>query len=147
MTPLKLIALDADDLEILSAHVQDAVLKVKDIVFLPTDNRFALAMNRYDRSGSAGERRQAIMHFERVGVVRQRRIRRDAPEGILNLLAITFKPAEEPGGVISLMFSGGGEIELHVECIEARLTDTGSAWKTPNTPHHPALDDEARPEG
>lgn len=139
MTPLKLIALEAEDLEIVSAHVQDAVLKVKDLVFLPKERRFALAMNRFDwdhNGGGSRQRRQAVLHFERVEMVRHKRIRRDAPDAVLNLLAVTFKPTDAPAGTISLVFSGNGEIQLDVECIEARLSDLGSAWKTARTPSH-----------
>lgn len=141
MTPLKLIALDTEDLEIVSANVQDAVLKVRDLVFLPREKRFAVAMNRFawDKAGrKTGERRQAVMHFERVTAVRHRRIRRDAPDAVLNLLAVTFTPGEEPAGTLSLVFSGDGEIQLDVECVEARLADLGNAWQTQNLPHHDA---------
>ena len=148
MTPLKLIALDTDDLEVVSAHVQDAVLKVKDLMFLPRERRFAIAMNRYNWDGGGaktGERRQAVLHFERVNGVRQRRIRRDAPDGVLSLLAVTFTPGAAPGGTISLVFSGDGEIQIDVECVEARLTDLGAAWRTDNTPSHADAENIAQP--
>ena len=50
--PLKLIALDADDLAIVSAHLQDSVLKVADLVYLPREQRFALAARRFDWEGA-----------------------------------------------------------------------------------------------
>lgn len=139
MTPLKLIALDADDLEIISAHVQDAVLKVGDIVYLPNERRLVLAMNRFNWQAdkqTSGERRRTVLHFERVESVRQRNIRRDSREAVLNLLAVTFEAGNEPGGTINLVFSGGGAIRLDVECIEARLGDLGAAWETSSRPHH-----------
>lgn len=152
MQPLKLIALDADDLAILSAHVQDAVLKVRDIAYFPGEKRFVVAMNRFAWSGDGSqrqERRRTVLHFERVSTARQRNIRRDAGEAVLNLLAVTFAEGDAPAGTVSLVFSGGGEIQLDVECVEARLADLGAAWKTANQPRHDLSDDAAaaRPEG
>ena len=144
MTPLKLIALDADDIEIISAHVQDAVLKVGDIAYLPKERRFVIAMNRFnwqESRDSSGERRRTVLHFERVEHVRQRNIRRDSRDGVLNLLAVTFEAGSAPAGTVNLIFSGGGAIQLDVECIEARLGDLGSAWETGNRPHHEFSDD------
>ena len=59
--PLKLIALDADDLAIVSAHLQDAVLKAADLVYLPREQRFALALRRFDWEGAQhGQRRRRL---------------------------------------------------------------------------------------
>ena len=74
--PLKLIALDADDLAIVSAHLQDAVLKAADIVYLPREQRFALALRRFDWEGAQhGQRRRRLtaLHFDRVQAVRSAR--------------------------------------------------------------------------
>lgn len=148
MTLMKLMALDADDLEILSAHVQDSILKVVDIVALPNERRIVLGLNRFHRNvenpENAGERRRSALHFERVTAIRQRHIRRDAPDAVLSLLAVTFAQAEPPAGTITLVFSGGGEIQLDVECIEARLSDLGAAWATDGQPRHD-IDDDVLP--
>lgn len=48
MDKLKLIALDAEDLAVVSAHLQDAVLKVADMAYLPREKRFAMLVNRFD---------------------------------------------------------------------------------------------------
>ena len=68
---LKLLALDDEDLAVLSAHVQDAVLKVADLVNLPKERRFALGMNRFIWEKAEGgrknfERRRAALTFDRV---------------------------------------------------------------------------------
>ncbi len=58
---------------------------------------------------------------------------------MLSLLAIRFIPrnAEDPGGIIELVFSGGGAIRLDVECIEATLSDAGEPWAARGRPEHP----------
>ena len=136
-------ALDAEDLQIVSAHLQDAVLKVGDLQWLPHEKRFVIVMNRFawENIGKGrargNERRRSVVHFERVARVRTTRIRQDMPETVLSLLAITFAEADAPAGEIVLNFAGGAAICLDVECIETQLTDLGAAWKTHARPKHP----------
>lgn len=139
--PLKLIALDADDLAIVSAHLQDAVLKLSDIVYRPAERRFALALRRFDWQGSqkgSRRRRLAALHFERVTAARQSRIDPKAEGTVLNLLAITFEETDSPAGAVTLHFSDGAAIRLEVECIEAQMKDLGPVWEAVATPDHPA---------
>lgn len=137
---LKLIAMDAEDLSVLSAHCQDAVLKASDMLYLPKERRFALAMNRFVWEEASRrktfERRRSMLHFERVEAVRSLRLDRGNPDLVLELLAITFKASEEPAGTIELAFAGGATLHLEAECIEAQLTDTAAAWETKNLPGH-----------
>jgi Protein of unknown function (DUF2948) len=147
---LKLAALDEEDLAVLSAHVQDAVLKVADMVYLPKEGRFVVAMNRFiwERAGDkrpAYERRRAALTFDRVRAAKTSRIRRDQGEAVLNLLAIEFDPSDAPAGAIDLVFAGGGAVRLEVECIEARLADLGAAWATAAKPRHDLEADKADP--
>ena len=139
MHALKLAAFDREDLEILSAHLQDAVLCVGDMAYLPRERRFALVACRFDWEGAAtGElrRRRTGLRFERVVSVRQCRVRRDDPKAVLNLLAVTFEETEPPAGVVTLVFSGGAAVRLQVECLEAALSDLGPAWETARRPAH-----------
>lgn len=142
MDCLKLLALDTEDLEILSAHLQDAVVKVKDVGYLPRCRRFALLLNRFDWDAKEIThdlvRRRAGLHFERVRAARVRGMDPSLGETVLNLLAITFIPDEAPSGTVALTFSGGVEIRLEVECIEARLGDLGPAWGCGHAPAHEA---------
>ncbi|RWQ20782.1 DUF2948 family protein [Mesorhizobium sp.] len=144
MTGLKLIALDDQDLSIVSAHVQDAVLKVSDLEFLPAAKRFLLTMNRFVWEAKSGlfrqhnERRQAVLHFDRVLGAKTSGIDRDQPAEVLSLLAISFIEISKPAGIVELIFSGGGAIMLDVECIEARLADIGGAWEATSRPIHKA---------
>jgi hypothetical protein len=143
MDRLKLVAFDVDDLAVVSAHVQDAVLKVRDMTFLAKEKRFAAVINRFVWEKPAEgafrktwERRRAGFHFDRVLAVRSTGIDRSDPEAVLDLLAIGFDGAEEPAGTVTLIFAGGGAIALDVECIEAAISDLGPAWATACCPEH-----------
>ena len=145
MQPLKLVALDTEDLQILSAHLQDAVLRVDNAAYLPSKSRFAVIANRFDWESAVDaqaarskkfQRRRSMLRFERVLGAQMQNLRRSAQSSILELLAIQFEETEPPGGFITLVFAGGGAIRLHVECIEAELKDLGPAWETKNLPEH-----------
>jgi hypothetical protein len=150
---LRLTALDAEDLEVISAQMQDATLLVGDITYLPRQKKLALVANRFcwesAASGDGGggdkghfRRCRCGLQVNRVFSVKYAKVRRDNPEGVLSLLAIMFHPDEDPpGGVIELTFSGGGALRAEVECIEAALDDLGVSWETPRKPAHPAADD------
>jgi hypothetical protein len=137
--PLRLIALDAEDLTILSAHAQDAVVKVGDLAWLPKEKRFALLMRRFDWEGATegqNRRRLTAMHFDRVTSLKALNIDPAAKDTALNLLAVTFTPSEEPAGELVLTFSGGAALKLEAECIEAQLKDLGGMWETARQPAH-----------
>jgi hypothetical protein len=142
MAALKLIALDDQDLSIVSAHVQDAVMKVSDLEYLPAAKRFVLTMNRFVWEAKSGlfrqhnERRQSVLHFDRVLGVKTSGIQRDKPAEVLSLLAVSFIAISKPAGIVELVFSGGGTIMLDVECVEARLADVGGSWEASSRPVH-----------
>lgn len=146
-TPLRLMAFDADDLAILSAHFQDAVLGVADIAFLPREKRFAFAADRFDWEGVAlGEgnrRRRAAVHFERVTGVKSKGVDLAQRDTKLNLLVIAFVPTDAPAGVVELHFSGDACIHLDVECLEAAMKDLGPIWEADCCPDHPLAEGDA----
>lgn len=143
MTDLKLLALDGEDLAIVSAHMQDAVFKVGDMEYAPRSLQFSLAANRFDweRSESKDasyERHRAALVFKRVLTVRTQGIDRRRREAVLSLLAIRFEQkGEGPDGTIELTLSGNATVALDVECIEVQLADIGGAWATASKPRHP----------
>jgi hypothetical protein len=143
---LKLRALDAEDLSLISAHLQDALARVCDLVYLPDKRRFALVLSRFDWAAEAEgrfERMRTGLHFEGVTRVRCRHVARDRPEAILSLLAVSFEPGREPPeGCVRLIFAGGADIVLDVECLEAQLIDLGPRWKVVARPTH-QLDEAA----
>src|SRR3954464_1592924 len=106
--PLKLTALDADDLVVISAHLQDAVLLTGDIKYLRDQGKLALAANRFvwngDERNAMGERRRTGLQFNRVTAARSQRINLADPEGVLSLLSITFAETNAPSGALTLNF-------------------------------------------
>lgn len=134
--PLKLLAQDADDLAVISAALQDAVAKVGDIQFEPKARRLTLALNRYCWECGGGQRVRSGLQLGGVLSVQARKIRREVPDAVLELLALTFEPGEAPGGVVTLSCAGGGDLRVEVECVEAVLADVSQPWPTPRTPAH-----------
>ncbi len=136
---LRLIALDSEDLAVLSAHLQDSILRIGDMLYLPGEQRFVLALNRFDwlTAGSAAPQRALVgLHFEKVRNVALQGFRQDRPDDILNLLDIEFFPGEAPSGIVALVFSGGCALRLDVECLEARMADLGPRWRARHAPGH-----------
>ncbi|RYE07182.1 MAG: DUF2948 family protein [Hyphomicrobiales bacterium] len=138
MPDLKLLALDSEDLEVISATTQDAVVRVGDMGFARADSRFALLMNRFawEEDGKTRQRKRAALHFDRVLDVKVAGIDTNARDGVLELLTISFAVTDAPAGTIELAFAGGGTIRLSVEVLEARLQDLGAAWAAKATPEH-----------
>jgi hypothetical protein len=136
MSPqLKMIALDADDLAVISTHVQDARVQPADIIWRQREKRLVVGMSRLDweqmLDAEAEPRRLvAALRFDRVLACKSRNIDLAAPDAVLDLVGIEFHPQggrdEEPGGSALLLFAQGGAIRLDVECLECELTDLGS---------------------
>ena len=136
---LKLVALDQEDLAIISAHLQDAIVRIGDLAYLPQERRFALVARRFDWEAAPKEaprRRLAGLHFERVTGVRTRGLDRSRPDAVLSLLAIAFEPGEAPSGTATLIFAEGGAIQVEVECIEMQMKDLGPVWQAESRPTH-----------
>ena len=145
MSDLKLIALDAEDLAIIAAHLQDAVLRMEDMAYLKAQKRFAIVANRFDwshaaKTANAGDarfvRKRAGVRIEHVTAAQVQGLDLTKKDQVLSLLTLTFAARDEPQGIITLTFAGGGALRLEVECIEAALSDLGAAWATSHKPEH-----------
>jgi hypothetical protein len=152
MEELKLVALDKDDIGVVSAHVQDALVKVADIFWRPREHRFVVALNRFDwmnvveAGGSADvgnndnspdyRRCRTALRFERVVGCKCRGLDQTAKDATLNLLAVEFTERDAPAGTVTLTFSGGAAIRLEVECLEAELADLGEVYAAVACPDH-----------
>jgi len=142
IAPLRIAAFDEEDLSVLSAHVQDAVVKVADINWSSAARRFILPMNRFawetvcGRRRAGDQRRRAVLHFDRVTRFQSSGVSARERDAVLSVLAIVCRAAEAPEGTITIVCSGGAGLKLHVECIEARLTDLGAAWSASMRPQH-----------
>jgi Protein of unknown function (DUF2948) len=142
MDPLKFIVLDEEDLEVMSAHVQDALVKVADVIWRPQEKRLVIGLNRFDWEGAQDlhpdyRRRRAALRFERVLACKCKSVNPAGKDAVLNLLAVEFVETDAPAGVVTLTFSGGGVLRLEVECLEAELADLGPSWTVAGRPAHP----------
>ena len=134
---MKLTAKDTEDLKVISAHMQDALVRLADIRYLPKTRQFAFVANRFAwESQPNSERRRTGMHFEHVLNVKQQGIPTQEKDAILSLLAISFEPGPEPSGTVVLTFSADCTIRLGVEYLDLQLKDLGGAWATEFTPTH-----------
>jgi Protein of unknown function (DUF2948) len=139
--PLRLRAEDEEDFAVLSALLQDALVPVADMAFLPDERRFALVANRFcwehqSADGRAGyERTLTGVAVEGVTAVKTRGFTPREHDRILEVLSIRFAD-----GAIVIDFSADACLRLEVEQALCRLEDIGEPWPTPWRPSHP-IDD------
>jgi hypothetical protein len=141
MDILKLIALDKDDLAVVSAHLQDAEVKVADVLWRPQERRLVLGLARFDWLAAYAtepqlRRCRSALRFERVLACKCKNVDPAGKAAVLNLLAVEFTETDPPAGAVTLTFSGGGTLRIEVECLEAELADIGPAWATATVPAH-----------
>lgn len=143
--PLNLGALDAEDLSVISALVQDAVLPAMEMRWDRAASRFALLLNRFrwedgPARATSPERVQSILVFEGVRGVASNGIDRADDQTVLSLLSVTFEATEAPSGHVILTLAGDGALRLSVEALEATLKDVTKPYVAPSrkTPDHPA---------
>lgn len=145
--PLKLKAEGAEDLEVISALVQDAICKTGDIHWMARHRRLAVILRRFRWEDSAEaeaqhrpyERVQSALSIHDATALRVRGIDQSAPEAVQNLLALQFEATEDGAGILRLVFADGAELALDVECCDARLIDLTQPWeaKAKAQPSHP----------
>jgi hypothetical protein len=141
MEPVKFVALDRDDLEVVSTHLQDALVKVADIMWRPREKRLIVSLSRFDWLAAEAirpelRRCRSALRFERVKSCKCRSVNPAGKDAVLNLLAVEYTETDPPAGVVALMFSGGGVLRLEVECLEAELVDLGPSWPAAQRPVH-----------
>ncbi len=131
MAPVRrLIALDSDDLAVISAHVQDAHVTTADILWRPGERRVVIGMRRHDwdqtLNGHAEPQRLiAALRFERVLACKARGFDFTDRTAGHHLLGIEFYPSAEPAGCALLIFADGA-LRLDLECVECELADLGA---------------------
>ena len=140
--PLRLMAGDREDLEVISACLQDAVAKLGDFAYIASERRFAFVANRFlwecagdRRTGPFGRVRVGV-HFDDVLSAKFQHLKTDAKDAVVELLAIRFEPGEDGTGAILLDLAGGGAVRLEVDAINAYLSDMSDPWRTRSRPAH-----------
>ena len=142
---LSLRAEDKDDLAVLSACLQDALVLVGDIAYVGEDDSFMMVANRFRwergeppvRPKRGHERTLSGVLFSAVKGVSYRGFRRGDNERLLVLLAIRAEPSED-GAAILLEFAGGAAVRLRAARIDCRVRDLGEPWPTAWRPRHEA---------
>jgi hypothetical protein len=151
--PLKIIARDAEDLAVVSACLQDALIPLNEMRYLPQERRFIMVANRFRWERAAGPTQPAVPNkdatfesdddfgnqqrtnagicIDRVLSVRSRNVDRARPDDFLSLLSVQFDHNR-----LSFLFAGGGTIQVEVEALSLYLSDLGQAWPTPWQPDH-----------
>ena len=124
----RLIALDADDLAVISAHLQDAEVRAADILWRAAEKRLVIGLRRLDwdqaLDGALSPRRlHAALRFDRVLACQARAIDPAAKDAELYLIGIEFHQDQPPGGSAVLLFSSGAALRLEVECVECEPAD------------------------
>ncbi len=140
---LRLKAIDAEDLSVIAACLQDAVMPVGEMTYLPAERRFVAVIDRFTWERTGGEagpglcRVRAGLRFERVDAARVNRIDPEDATRVLELLTLSAEGAN----VISLVFAGGGAIRLEGEGMICLLEDLDEPRPAPRAPCHPLSDD------
>ncbi len=140
--PLRLRAVDKEDLSVVSAFLQDAVIPVREASFLPAENRFVFVANRFrwedaDRDVAAqGTRIYERVHcgvcFDHVTAVRQKGLEQRRRGQVVSLLSLSVET-----GTVDLVLSAGGLIQLEIDSILCHLQDLDDPWPTQWRPAHP----------
>ena len=143
---LRLSALDVEDLAVISAQMQDAVLLAGDMRYDPKRKQFVLLANRFawDETREP-QRRRTGLHFDRVLSVRTLNMQHLEKDAVLSLLSVTFAETDAPSGEVLLSFADGATVRLAVECLECQMADLGPAWAARAVPQHPLDDDQDQP--
>lgn len=142
--PLRLKAESADDLEVISSLLQDAVGKAGNVAWLPRKRRLVALLNRFrwengtDHAKGPFERVQSAVTVESVLRVRSRGIDPTERDRVFALLTMMFEPAQDGAGTLRLTLAGGAEIAIQVECLELTLADLTRPWfaKARRAPNH-----------
>jgi len=145
--PLRLRALDADDLAVISGLVQDAVFPGSEMRWDRAHRRFAVLLNRFrweDAPHAEARRRgyervQSVLAVEDVTAVQSQGVRPGDAETVLSVLAVSFDPGEDGTGHVRITLAGDGAIRLAVEALEVVLRDVTRPYAAPSgkRPVHP----------
>lgn len=145
--PLRLVAMDAEDLQVLSALCQDAVFPSTEMEWQRGRKRFGILLNRFrwediplaERGGRKPERVQTVLAVENVVRVASQGVPRGDADTILSVLSVSFEDGEAGRGVVLLTLAGDGAIRLEVEELEVALRDVTKPYAAVSgkVPDHP----------
>ena len=139
---LKLIAKTDEDLRVISAHLQDSIVKTSDIANLQKNKIFLMQLNRFMWEDvekgvfRKNKRIRTVLKFENVLKATSKNVNQKKNDRFLDFLAIEMFKMPDKNFEMNLIFSGDVVIKLVVEAIEVTLDDQGSPWESKNKPRH-----------
>ena len=142
---LKLIAKTDEDLRVISAHLQDSIVKTSDIANLKKNKIFLMQLNRFMWEDvekgvfRKNKRIRTVLKFENVLKATSKNVNQKKNDRFLDFLAIEMFKMPDKNFEMNLIFSGDVVIKLVVEAIEVTLDDQGSPWESKNKPRHDDL--------
>ena len=139
---LKLIARTVEDLRVVSAHLQDAIVNINEIANLKKNKILLLQLNRFMWEDvekglfRKNKRIRTILKFENVIKVKSRNINLAGKDKFLDFLTIETNQMTDNNYEMKILFAGDSILKVIVEVIEVTLDDQGEAWDTKNKPKH-----------
>ena len=142
---LKLIARTIEDLRVISAHLQDSIVKTSDIANLKKNRIFLMQLNRFMWEDvekgvfRKNKRIRTVLKFENILKVASKNVDQNKNDRFLDFLAIETIKMPDKNYEMNLIFSGDAVLKLVAEAIEVTLDDQGSPWESKNKPEHKDL--------
>ena len=142
---LKLIAHSEEDLRVISAHLQDAIVSTKDIAHLKSNRIFLMQLNRFMWEDiekgvfRKNKRIRTFLKFDNVLKVSSKNVKQKNTSRFLDFLTIESNLLPDKSYEIKLIFSGDSVIKIKAEVIDVTLDDQGSPWESKTQPKHDFL--------
>ena len=145
VTNLKLLATSDEDLRVVAAHLQDAIVSLQDIVNLKNNRIFLIQLNRFMWEDvekgvfRKNKRIRTVLKFDNVISVLSKNIDIKKDNNFLDFLTIESNLLPDKSYEIKLIFSGNSVIKIKAEVIDVTLDDQGSSWESKTQPKHDFL--------
>jgi len=142
---LRLLATSDEDLRVIAAHLQDAILTVKDAANLKKNRIFLIQLNRFMWEDvekgvfRKNKRIRTMLKFDNVISVLSKNINTKKDKNFLDFLTIESNLLPDKSYEIKLIFSGNSVIKIKAEVIDVTLDDQGSSWESKTQPKHDFL--------
>jgi len=141
VTNLKLLATSNEDLKVIAAHLQDAIISTSDIANLKKNRIVLMELNRFMWEDvekgvfRKNKRIRTILKFDNVINVYSKNISQRKKE-FLDFLTIESNILPDKSYEMKIIFSGNSAIKIYAEIIDVTLDDQGIPWDTKIKPKH-----------
>ena len=145
--PLRLMATDAADLQVISSLMQDAVVPGAEMTWDRRARRFAMLVNRFrwedaeaaERTRREVERVRSLLVVEDALAVATQGVDRTDADMVYAVLSLAWQPGEDGTGRIEIVLSGDGAIGIEAEALSVVLKDVSRPYRAVSgrRPDHP----------